>query len=239
MNVSPFALRPSLLLLCAVSALLGAACSGFSSSESGSGPSDAGALPDAGDDALPIVDDAAAMDAGADSLDEAGCPTANEKDGSVGNRVFVSAFSGKGGSFGGIVGADKICNDAAISASLGGKWHAWLSTPTCPVSSRFADRERVLARKDSSLGTLGPGKLPANYINADENGGVFANPGVSVWTGTDQTGGATANHCSNWSTSDPDASMGTKGFTNTKGIPWTDYGTLGCDAVAHLYCFEL
>jgi hypothetical protein len=56
----------------------------------------------------------------------------------------TSVGSGKGADFGGIAGADKLCQDLAAAAGAGGKtWHAYLSTQAAGGAAAVNAKDRI------------------------------------------------------------------------------------------------
>jgi len=159
-------------------------------------------------------------------------------------RFFVtsSTYNGDlktaGAAADGLTGGDNLCKTAAMSASLGGTWRAWLSGDSVNAIDRINDvgpwhlvgGAVVFTNKDN-LKTV-----PLTDINYDEKGQQIATG--AAWTGT-LTGGMakTGSTCATFSTSDMNA------FTNAGLFPGTSNWTstaIGspCSGAGHLYCIE-
>lgn len=229
------------------------ACSSSPSFEKDPGDAQSeSSMPDASGDESAVmeasVDDGGASDGDAASvLDAAG----DGSDGSVKNyrRVFISS-SVQNGYLGGLAGADMICVAAATSASLGGKWKAWLSSSTVSASSRLEhavvpyqllDGTQVAADWTALIsGTID------HVINLDENktvvpfqAGKAPYTGLA-WTGTNTDGSSyTLDTCNDWMSSSPssDGSFGADKYTTSY---WTFYsgGASFCEDTMSLYCIE-
>jgi hypothetical protein len=158
------------------------------------------------------------------------------------SRVFVTSTEYTGGGFGGLSGADSICNQRAAAGSLGGTYTAWLSTSTTNAA------DRVYHNPDGYVTTHG--EIVANSwadlinaesvdllhtINYNEFGADVGN--VMPWTGTYENGQATASNCNDW-TSSTSSYGGTVGLTNNDNMYWSEYTDEGCDLSYPLYCFE-
>ena len=105
--------------------------------------------------------------------------------------------------FGGLAGADSLCNMHAQAANLSGNFKAWLSDDTNNAKDRIADvgpwylvgSSTLVAR---NLATLELGSLQGN-TSADENGNAIGSSANTAWTGTGPNGlKDTGNNCSNW-----------------------------------------
>jgi Protein of unknown function (DUF1554) len=158
------------------------------------------------------------------------------------SRVFVTSTSYAGGGFGGLSGADSICNQRAAAGSLGGTYTAWLSTSTTNAA------DRVYHNPDGYITTHG--EMVANSwadlinapvvdllhtINYDEFGSDVGT--VQPWTGTYENGQASTDNCNNW-TSSMGSDDGDTGLTNDVNIYWSEYTPVNCDNASPLYCFE-
>lgn len=163
-------------------------------------------------------------------------------------RIFITrnAYDGNlktaGGGTDGLSGADKLCDVAAMSASLGGVWKAWLSTTSIRARDRILDvgpwvnlHGSVVFPNKASLLT-GP-MVPIEFNERNEStighvvvGGPPWTDGVPMWTGTNKLLGlATIKYtpqtpatCSDWSatTYDLKAEFGLSDST-TGG--WTEF----------------
>jgi hypothetical protein len=124
------------------------------------------------------------------------------------------------GAFGGLSGADTICQHWADNASLGGTFKAWLSNGTVSAASRFNTKDKPYYLVDDTtkiadnFTDLLNGSLNA-AINVNANGSVVGNSQRGIyagspiaWTGTNgTTGGFSAvdtkhvsSLCVNWTT---------------------------------------
>lgn len=138
--------------------------------------------------------------------------------------------------FGGVAGADRICNTAAESVNLGGQWTAWVSDSTSDAIDRLQgsgpwhllDGTKAFNNRASLMST------PLVSIRITEIG---TDLGDSVWTGTAVGGVASGNHCRNWtSTAIRDAGMA--GNAQNNGSGWTASHQPGCNQQSQIYCFE-
>lgn len=207
--------------------LLAAACGGVTSSDFDASTGDAGT-------------------ADAPSASDARSPDAAGVDAMPRDRlVFVTsqAFSGN---FGGLVGADGLCQAAAIDADLPGSYMAWLSDSTGSPSSRMrqspgpyrlTNGEMVAA----SWTDLTDGTILAP-IDRDERGnlssGVFVCQGGEVWTNTTAAGAVwAATDCSDWTSIRGTSAAGNVGFADSS---WTESGcvSITCQSGLPLYCVE-
>lgn len=153
------------------------------------------------------------------------------------NRVFVSDANTKGG-FGGLAGANALCQAYADAVPLGGTWKAWISTSGVDAKDNIAD--------------VGPwylidqGTFIANDI-ADLTDGSISNqidrtetytwePNLSVYTGTNVDGTAAVDTCTDWTL---DTGSATFGSTGASDFGWTNSVTAAfCSLFSRLYCFE-
>ena len=159
--------------------------------------------------------------------------------------VFVTSTT-SGPVFGGLDGADDICQDLASAAALPGTYLAWLSktggpspaTRFKPVTSPYllVDGTTQVAENWSDLidGSLD------HAITMTESGVMVA--AGSVWTGTLASGQPTSPtynlNCDEWTTSSVSKS-GAVGATNAVDSSWSYNGSLGCNVTnVRLYCFQ-
>lgn len=204
----------------------------FACSKSSSTPDDGIPLPargdDAGTDANDKTDDSSSIvDASTDH---------NEAEAATGTlKVFVTSTTFKG-RFGGVAGADLICNNHAKAANLPGTFVAWLSVENGP----HAD-DRL---KSGGPWSLVSGEVVASKaellnpplkhaIDHDEKGAVV--PATQVWTGTGTNGRYLTNDCDKWT----DGSDGRVGASDQVNAAWTTAGVIDCDNLRRLYCFQL
>ena len=168
----------------------------------------------------------------------------------TGKVVFATSAT-YNGNFGGLAGADAICQTHATMACLEGTYMAWLSTSSDTPLTRFTQSTLPYRRVDGALvaqnwNDLIDGQLDVP-LNQDENG---APPPLSmalgtcetdlIYTGTTALGeawGTPATRCNDWTTSSADGTWGR--FTITSGN-WTQYCTGGggtCSRKSPIYCF--
>lgn len=156
--------------------------------------------------------------------------------GAGGLKVFVSSTT-HNARYGGLAGADKICNDLAKAAGVSGTFVAWLSNKDGPhavnrVTSTgpwtLVGTTQVVAATKAELtsGTL------KRAIDRDENGAAAAES--SVWTGTGQNGMYETNDCDQWTT----GNNGRSGQTDETDDDWTSNTVDDCDALHRVYCFQ-
>lgn len=156
-------------------------------------------------------------------------------------RVFVtsSQYDGNLAAFG---GGDKLCQQIATDAHLGGTWKAWLSIGGTSAVDRIADVApwylvdgvtKVFATKAQLRAR------PTVIINQDESGTIIdpmvtAPRDLVVETGT-RNGGLSGADCGAWT----NTGMGTYGFLDLPEY-WTEYADGTCEVGSNkrLYCFE-
>jgi hypothetical protein len=156
-------------------------------------------------------------------------------------RVFVtsSQYDGDLARHG---GGDKLCQQIATEAHLGGMWKAWLSIGGMSAIDRIADVApwylvdgvtEVFATKAQLRAR------PTVIINQDESGTIIdpmttAVSDLVVETGT-RNGGASGADCGGWT----NTGEGTYGFLDLPEY-WTEYADGGCAVSSNkrLYCFE-
>ena len=149
--------------------------------------------------------------------------------------VFVSSASNVA-NYGGVVGADAVCNQLAIAGGLSGKWVAWMSTKdgavaidrvTSPGPWLLTTGELVASTKTKLVsGTL------EHAIDHDEKKTPVA--ASAVWTGTGPDGVYLTNDCDDWTT----GSKGRTGVTTGVDGTWTSANVDDCTDVRRLYCFQ-
>jgi len=168
-----------------------------------------------------------------------------------GTVVFTTSIN-YNGNFGGLAGADAICQTHATMACLPGTYMAWLSTSQHTPSIRFNHSSVPYRRVDGvqiaqNWNDLIDGQLDAP-LDKDELGNA-PNPSMSlgqcqtdlVYSGTNADGTAqgTADiRCSDWTSSSTDGTWGR--FTVTTGN-WSHYCTGGggtCSRKSPIYCFQ-
>lgn len=83
-------------------------------------------------------------------------------------RVFVTSTQTAPGALGGVAGADRICQNLADAAGLGGRFMAWVSTRTSSPSTRFITRPTVPYQ------TLDGTVIASSWDGLRMNGGLLA-----------------------------------------------------------------
>ena len=170
----------------------------------------------------------------------------------MGKRVFVTSgrypgnLMATGGASDGLLGGDKLCQQSAQAANLGGTWKAWLSAPGTDARSRIADvgpwyLVDGTTRVFNNLANLSTTAL-APIIRTEQN--AVASGETAVWTGTTTGGAASQTHCTSWTMTASSMGLltGTVGDAGSAG-EWTQRTqggntTLLCSTTARLYCFE-
>ncbi|MDB5212729.1 MAG: hypothetical protein JWO86_656 [Myxococcaceae bacterium] len=170
--------------------------------------------------------DAATSDAGAD-----GATTARR-------RIFATAGLFRGGEFGGLAGADKLCAQAAKRQSLPGRYVAWLSDSTTSAITRIVSNGPWYRVDDTiavfeTRAQLAQG--PVASVLLDENG-IPIDGGANVWTGTFADGGRASANCSNWTVISP--GNGKAGLASSNDAFWTDAFDEPCSDYVRLLCLQ-
>jgi len=161
--------------------------------------------------------------------------------------AFVTSTTSNG-NLGGLVGADRMCQERAEAGGFWGSYKAWLSNAVDSPSSRF----RCTAESCSSMGyervdeqiiasnwnTLTHQDL-TNPVNITELGGTIS-VDTATWTHTRQNGTPdifmTAS-CQNW-TAGSNVAGGDTGRPEVVDREWTDSGADICVRALALYCFQ-
>ncbi len=156
-----------------------------------------------------------------------------------GKKVFQTSTT-HNGNFGGLAGADAICQARAGEAGLTGTFKAWLSTDTINAADRLTssgpwvrlDGMKIAESKADLLDGL-----LFTAINVTEQG-VY-DKGGTVWTGTNANGSlAVGLNCSGW-TDGTNASLGIAGGSFATDAWWTkEWSNVPCYGNEKLYCFE-
>ncbi len=150
--------------------------------------------------------------------------------------IFVTGGRTTSGSFGGLAGGDRICQQ--IAKKFHGQWVAWLSDTSTDARDRFfyngpfalPNQEIVAYTKQDLLnGTL------LHPINIGDNGAPAADNGV--WTGTRPNGARSGYSCDNW-TNSSSRSYGTLGESKSATGTWTSYQDSACSRSLYLYCLR-
>jgi hypothetical protein len=146
------------------------------------------------------------------------------------------------GNFGGLDGADALCQSLAMAAGLDGTFRAWLSDPTGSPSTRFTQAAVPYVRIDgvaiaNNWAGLTSGTLLAP-LDVTELG--TPPPFVDAWsnTKTDGTQYTSNSYCNLWS-SNSISDFGAEGVTNVTSASWTQAPmTRTCNSKIPFYCFE-
>lgn len=147
--------------------------------------------------------------------------------------------------FGGVAGADEICQTTAEASNLTGAYVAWISAgvnsakedlPTGKVIIRTDGQVVVNAAEDL---IKGPMTTLLHPINLDQEGGAVTG---YAWTGTSTQGAFTGADCGGWALvggqlTDVGALVATSSEW-TKATMVEPLSQATCDATNHLYCFR-
>jgi len=161
-------------------------------------------------------------------------------------RIVFTTSTVTAANFGGLMGADAICNMRAQAAGLPGTYMAWVSTDQGSPATRFVQSmvpyRMVNGTKVADDWTdLTDGTLDVNINKTELNGtppvASFScnNTNRMTWTGTEVDGTALANTCSNWSST---AGTGVVGRNTITTATWTNCAAAPCTATAPIYCFQ-
>jgi len=161
---------------------------------------------------------------------------------------YVFVTSGKwSGNLGGLAGADTKCAAAAASASLPGKYKAWLSAGNSSALERLAHPAVPYIRIDNVVvATSWDGLVSKDLsapINRTEKNMLVAvmptddcDPVAAVWTGTQPNGLGVPQTCSDWTTAG--MATGSFGLLTSTDAKWTAACQYLCETPARLYCVE-
>jgi len=148
------------------------------------------------------------------------------------NIAFVSS-SVHSGNMAGLDGADTICAERAREAGLtGNRWVALLDTKDSD-GSRKVETLRGWVRTDSMPLLDRYGSHLMFPLNLDEYGHAIPK-GERVWAGNAYEDSAT---CSDWTSDAPDE-IAMVGDPERVDSYFTGRDRVGCDTLAHLYCFR-
>lgn len=152
--------------------------------------------------------------------------------------VFVTSGQYTG-DWGGVAGADAICQAAgsagSVTGPLGATWVAWISDSTSDARDRVADSPYYTTNGTfvvSGMSDLTDGSI-AVPIDRDENGNQVTS---AVWTGTRVDGTAHSWHCGDWTGTDP--AGGRNGYNGESDASWTEHAAWVCGSTWHIYCFQ-
>jgi hypothetical protein len=158
-------------------------------------------------------------------------------------RVFLYQGSRPGGAYGGVGGADALCQAEADTEGLGGTYYAWLATDsTDDPESRFTRATVPYRNMDGEMlandwTDLVDGGNLLNIINVLADGsGPFSD---NIWTNINIDGTATSDtaNCNSWTSNGTGLSAG-QGDYRWSNSTWTAEGVEACDNANSLYCFE-
>ena len=153
-------------------------------------------------------------------------------------RVFVTSTA-YNGNLGGVLGANAKCAARAAAASLPGTYFAWLGDSTSDPNGSFSHPNQpynlvgVNTLIAGSYTSLTDGSID-HVIDRDEFGNSHFD---YVWTNVNPNGTAGMKSCLNWS-SGSSAQQGLLGSTGETDTDWTAAGSLLCNEVRRLYCFQ-
>jgi hypothetical protein len=161
--------------------------------------------------------------------------------------IFVTSKT-YNGNFGGLDGADNICQTLATTVNLwhGNTYKAWISDKVSSASDRLEHSTLPYVSYHGNLiandwNDLVSGVL-LNPIHFDEYGHLTED---KVWTNTLENGIAGENDCDGW-TSNVKKDLGTYGLSTAIDGSWTDEGEFSCAGsgtakaphLLRLYCVE-
>jgi hypothetical protein len=174
----------------------------------------------------------------------------------TGKKVFVTSTQGYGdlstwsdaGGTTGITAGDTICRARATAAGLANaaNYKAWLSTDGVPAPSRLVS-DGPFVRMDGVLIANNKADLLDGEIFTGISVDEFGNYTSHVaWTGTDNSGNAATDNCSNWTANTDPVSGATlygvdgNATATLSTHSWSDdYPPSPCNSIlTHLYCFE-
>jgi hypothetical protein len=174
----------------------------------------------------------------------------------TGKLVFITAMATTA-DFGGLAGADMICQMTAEAAGIDGsayKFKAWLSDDpsggsvqgrfTKPATAYKLANGTIFASSWDAL-TSGTGPLvPLNLtVDCQPVSGPTVTCGVNthaVWTDTDTTGAlvSATDNCTEWRSAAACGAGAYAGSADDIGPTWSKSCLANCPDEAHLYCFE-
>jgi hypothetical protein len=169
----------------------------------------------------------------------------------TGKVVFTTSVN-YNGNFGGLAGADAICQMHASMGCLQGTYMAWLSTSTATPLTRFTQSTLPYRRVDGALVAQNWNDLIDGQLDVPLNQDELGNPpNVSmslgscltdlVYTGTTPYGAAwlgAENRCADWTSTMSDGTWGRFGVASGN---WSQYcsgsGGTTCSRKSPIYCF--
>jgi hypothetical protein len=151
------------------------------------------------------------------------------------NLVFVTSTYMVAGSFGGLAGADAMCQQRAMAMGFPGSYVAYLSTSTVNAVDRLGSA-RGWSRLDGRPVFDTVADIVANAMfyppNIDDVGNIV---NISVATGTLLGGGASGQDCAGWTTTSGMVSGGTPDRSS-----WAfGFSVAGCGLTYPVYCFGI
>jgi hypothetical protein len=169
---------------------------------------------------------------------------------------FVTSTGNGDGDFGGLPGADTLCQTLAAAVGAGGRtWHAYLSTTgqnAVDARDRIGNgpwRNAADTEIAATVQALHQNGIPEADV-LDENGALVPNNEHDIMTGTQVNGTADAQGrtCNDW-TSANNADFGFVGHSNhvASSGDWNTAHQVRCDATsitnangaARIYCFAV
>jgi hypothetical protein len=173
-------------------------------------------------------------------------------DGLCAKLVFATSRSWAGGDLGGVAGADAKCQETAAGAGLPGTFKAWISdeggdSPSTRFTRSVAPyalvNGAVVVKNWSALVGVDaavPASSLGHTISLDEWGRPLIIT-ANAWTGTEPSGASIPlrRNCDDtfgdWAST---GGQGGYGSVSSVDADWTSAGTLFCNQLARLYCFE-
>lgn len=156
-----------------------------------------------------------------------------------GEQVVFATSTVHNGNLGGAAGGDAICNTRATAAGFSGNFKAWLGTSSSSAAARMTGYTTNYILPDgttvaNNFTDLTDGSLDIR-INRNELNAAVGN--TNVWTGANGSGVATANTCTDWTTSSSTI-RGTIGRTDRVDNGWSNYNVHYCNQTRRLYCVQ-
>jgi hypothetical protein len=156
----------------------------------------------------------------------------------AGRRAFLSGLQPSGG---GTTGFDTVCANEAASQGLGGQWRALIADSTTTAAARFDGFGPPWVRLDGiPLAPTAQDLLTTGFrVPLDQLvDGTYAMGMIApVWIGAPSLTAAATLSCSNWTSASPSGDAAAGEFTNAGNLA-VARATLGCQAMARLYCLE-
>lgn len=174
------------------------------------------------------------------------CPTGQccRGDGTCGACLVFVTSSRSQGDFGGLGGADALCQGHATGAGLPGTYMAWLSDSTgASPGTRFTKATVPYTLVDGTViadnwSDLTSGTLK-HAINMTQSGSNITTTSARVWTYTSTDGTTSAGHpewcCNSWSGT---SGAGIFGNASSTTSSWSNVIYQSCSETARLYCFQ-